>query len=705
MRILSMWAGTVSLALLVSACGGGGGSSASPAAPTLSGLAATGAALGNKAISIKCSGGQQFSGTTDVNGSFSFDVTGAGFPCLAEVNAGGTIGLLHGFATATGNVNVTPVTELIVTKALGGTPTLAGFDSTKANTINGNLESAKAAVVNDLGFIVGGWTPGGNPLTMVFAVGDREDAMLDRLQAVLSQGNKTLGDLRTATAAGGLPSGSGLTQPPAEEARGQDSKAYTVNNADLTATTFSALASSADDVITVANTERFAGKLASYDNNTNSPWAAYRIEVPPNWNGKLVMYAHGYPGEGNTLSANNAAIRRYLINNGFAWAASGYSKNSYDVRAGIEDTNKLANSFAAITTKAAPTRIYIIGESMGGHIAAAAVEEETIATAKNKVNYAGSLPMCGVMGDTKLFDTMAAMGMAALNLSGIEAVLAGAPYNLDATTRYKTLMDPGYLTGTPLQGLSQKAAVNATLFTNFPSAGFTPKGANGAKYWNEIKYLTGGDRPLFDFGMAYGGSYSAGPNSFFGLDATLLGIATKYNGNTNGFTYQDATLNSTVGRLSPGTYSSGNSYWNRPRTDGLRWVPQVNGRPAAKVVTLHTLGDIFVPFSMQQIYRDRLTASGATYANRVVQRAIRGATHCDFTNKEKSDAFAALVAWVEQGTTPSGDDVKTTATVAAATYGCTFTNNTVFNDVDEPLASSTTRQLRQAIVGNSLGCP
>ena len=88
--------------------------------------------------------------------------------------------------------------------------------------------------------------------------------------------------------------------------------------------------------------------------------------------------------------------------------------------------------------------------------------------------------------------------------------------------------------------------------------------------------------------------------------------------------------------------------------------------------------------------------------DRVVQRAIRGATHCDFTNAEMQNAFDDMVKWVKQGTKPSGDDVLTAATVAAPTYGCTHTKN-VFHPVDE--AANTTRTLRGLIGQLGQSCP
>jgi hypothetical protein len=60
----------------------------------------------------------------------------------------------------------------------------------------------------------------------------------------------------------------------------------------------------------------------------------------------------------------------------------------------------------------------------------------------------------------------------------------------------------------------------------------------------------------------------------------------------------------------------------------------------------------------------------------VVQRAIRGVGHCDFTPTELVTGFTDLVRWVEAGVHPNGDDVLDPAVVAAPTYGCQFTTAT-----------------------------
>ncbi|MGJ7606906.1 alpha/beta hydrolase family protein [Variovorax sp. LT1R20] len=442
--------------------------------------------------------------------------------------------------------------------------------------------------------------------------------------------------------------------PPApEETRVQDTR-NSFAPTDPAATTFAALASDASDTVDNTTTSRWAGMLGG---------AQYHVEVPANWNGKLVMYAHGYAGETNVLSVNNPSIRRYLIQNGYAWAASSYSKNFYDVRVGVEDTNALALEFNKIAKAngrelAAPTKTYITGHSMGGHITAAAIEDEAFATANHKVKYNGAVPMCGVVGDTELFDYFAGAQVTAQALAGL----------------------PKY----PTPNWSDiSAQVTATLFTTFPSA----PTATGLKFASVVRNLTGGDRPMFDLGLAAGGSFAA-VWGVFGSDGTVNGILNRNTLDTNRFTYTidgdvpgSTALNGSVIKLTAATDA------NRLRTDGLRWIPKANGEFKIPVVTLHTLGDLYVPFSMEQIYNKRVAAKGNS--GWLVQRAVRGITHCDFTIAEQVEAFDAMIKWERDGVKPAGDDVVTAATVAAPTYGCTFTRP--LSALDESGTSKLTR--------------
>jgi hypothetical protein len=89
------------------------------------------------------------------------------------------------------------------------------------------------------------------------------------------------------------------------------------------------------------------------------------------------------------------------------------------------------------------------------------------------------------------------------------------------------------------------------------------------------------------------------------------------------------------------------------------------------VLSLHTVGDLFVPFLMEQVYAQRVAAQGKS--DLLVQRIIRDVGHCGFTTAEQEVAFAALVKWVKQGIKPLGDNVLDPLVVADPEFGCQFT--------------------------------
>ncbi len=479
-----------------------------------------------------------------------------------------------------------------------------------------------------------------------------------------SQWRSTALALAAASLLAACGGGGGDDGTPPEDTRAQDSRtSFAPSAADAAATTFNPQAAAPGDVVPMSSTSRWQGMVGG---------ALYHIEVPAAWNGKLVMYAHGYAGTGNALAVADPSIRRWLIQNGYAWAASSYSKNYYDVRAGVEDTNALALAFNDIATKngrslATPTKYFITGHSMGGHITAAAIEDEATATAVHKVKYSGAVPMCGVVGDTELFNEFAAMQVTAQALAGL----------------------PQY----PTQNWVDIDELVTTALFGTPTLGnvVTVTAGAGTKYKSVLQNITGGPRPMFDIGLQYGRAFSSAYSTFIADPTTpvgsINGILNKNVLDTTAFTYTidgdaagSAALNASAQKIAPDADA------NRLRTDGLRWVPKVNGEFKIPVVSIHTLGDLFVPFSMEQVYQKRVAAKGNTAF--LVQRAIRGISHCDFTTAEQVKAFSDMIAWEGGGTKPAGDDVVTPATVAAPTYGCAFTDDTLGQDDTGGVASA-----------------
>lgn len=403
--------------------------------------------------------------------------------------------------------------------------------------------------------------------------------------------------------------------------------------------------------------------------NTTSRWsgvldgAGYRIEVPENWNGMLVMWAHGYRGTGSSLTVDSPPMRQYLIDNGYAWAASSYSTNYYDVRAGVEDTNALALAFTDIAadngrTLATPVKYYIAGASMGGHITAAAVERETKETANNVVDYAAAAPFCGVLGDTELFNYFAGYSLSLFELAGVGAEKFPIP-EADAATKL--------------------AAARALFWNDYDAdksaAGLT---AEGLAVYQTLKNLSGGERPTYQFSF---GLFQDLLQSFAGSDGTVDGIFLKSVINTTGLTYrfeselgEPLTTNEINFNAAILQADANVDAVNALRKDGLRWVPKVNGEFDVPVLTAHTIGDLFVPVSMEQIYRERAEDNGN--GELLVQRAMRAPGHCDFTLTEWTETLDALLTWEQTSVKPGGDDWLTPETVADPLFGCTYTNNT-----------------------------
>ena len=378
--------------------------------------------------------------------------------------------------------------------------------------------------------------------------------------------------------------------------------------------------------------------------------AGYRIEVPVNWNGRLVLWAHGFRGTGLELTVDNHPLRPFLLANGYAWAASSYSRNAYDPSQGAKDTHALAQFFNGRFGR--PVKTYITGASMGGHVS-------TIVAEQWPRSYDGAMPICGVMGDYELFDYFLDFNVAAQALSGVGQT---APFAAD------------YLTVTVPQ-------TKAALGPAFPFA----LNAAGQALARLTQMQTGGVRPMFEQAWIYWNALV--PGDFLFLRGVGDGTLTRQPGvawQNSDVTYQfdadpalspaESAFNATVQRITADAQAR--------RRDGLANVTPTNGNLKIPMLTLHTLGDLFVPFHMQQVYARRVAANGAS--NLLVQRATRDVGHCTFTPTELVRTFSDLVTWVEGGVKPAGDDVLNPQVVAQPTFGCTYTDNTTPRLWDSP---------------------
>jgi pimeloyl-ACP methyl ester carboxylesterase len=361
--------------------------------------------------------------------------------------------------------------------------------------------------------------------------------------------------------------------------------------------------------------------------------AGYRIEVPSNWNGDLVLYAHGFRGTGLELTVTNPRIREYLLQHGYAWAASSYSTNGYDVRQGVKDTHGLGALFNGLVGN--PRRTYLTGHSMGGHITGVAIEQYPQA-------YVGAMPMCGVMGDNELFDYFLDFNLVAEALAGVPAVF---PFPAD----YQTAVVP---------------TVTARLGSPYPFV----LNALGQELRSVTQNISGGPRPQFATSFAVWGNFLF----TVGVTGGDIGVAPGNVQDNSDTTYQidsdpalspaEIALNASVLRVTQDPQGR--------HPNGLSNIPPISGQLPIPVLSLHTIGDLFVPFSMEQIYARRAAANGASA--RLVTRAYRDHNHCGFDVREEAAAFGDLVNWVRNGVKPAGDDILNPAAVSQTTFGCQF---------------------------------
>jgi hypothetical protein len=347
--------------------------------------------------------------------------------------------------------------------------------------------------------------------------------------------------------------------------------------------------------------------------------ALYEIEIPDTWNGSLVMYAHGFNGYEPFLIVAPPPLRQHFIEEGYAWAASSFSDNGYDPQAGVDDTLALLDYFRQAAGQ--PSRVYIDGASMGGHVVVSSLEQHPGV-------YSGALSECGVVAGVEEMDflvgyTAVGQYVAGLNLLPVTDIEA-----------YKAK-----LTGQVITALGNPATKRLT--------------QAGRAFESVIENLTGGPRPFRHEGFLdrFSGDFTT---TFDDLGRQSLAARAATNQDQRysvaaGFGLTDEQLNSGVYRLAADPSVRGSE--KQPALSTL------TGRLTAPLLTLHTTGDGFVPFSMEQDYRRSVDAAGR--GDMLVQRAIRRPDHCQFTDAERRQAWDDLVTWVERGVRPEGDDVLT----------------------------------------------
>ena len=349
--------------------------------------------------------------------------------------------------------------------------------------------------------------------------------------------------------------------------------------------------------------------------------ASYLIEVPADWKGGLVVFAHGIqygPGPGAVAAPPLAS---HILGEGHAWVASGYRAREYQPHLFIEDLVALRELF--LKEIGPPRWTIIYGQSMGGHIVVASLE-------LRPGLYQGGLAECGLVDGIGIADYLLAYTAAAELISGVP--LLDAP---DKET-FGRLLNERVV---PALGM--------------PGA-YT---ARGRQFDSVVKYLMGADRTGNDL-----------PLRQQGLQRRYLMNMLHRDPDTEKDPRPGARAASTVHvkyRIDPGlglTEDELNARVRRVHPAKDARSPTANpvyaertGRLTVPLLTLHETGDAWVPLSLEQSYRRRTIAAGTDHL--LVQRVIRAPSHCGFDGETREQAFDDLVAWIERGVRPAGEDV------------------------------------------------
>jgi len=340
--------------------------------------------------------------------------------------------------------------------------------------------------------------------------------------------------------------------------------------------------------------------------------ARYVIVVPPEWNGGLVMFAHGYQGEGSGGGvAFPEPLDNYLTKHGYAWASSGYRSKGYRPDLFLLDVLALRTQFIARFGQ--PRWTIIHGQSMGGHVAIASLE-------LHPEVYQGGLIECGIVDGVGLVDWLYAYTAAAEYFSGQPLLNTPRPeFDKLANVEFPKLMGtPGYYT------------------------------ERGQHFDNVVKHLMGGDLPLRLEGMSERYISNLNPRD------PGPGKARKFASYADtrqihyeidpGLGADEATLNRDIPRVEPERDVEPNPVF-----------AELTGKIRVPVMTIHETADFRVPFWLEQDYRKRTDKAGTSHL--LVQRAVRAIGHCGFSSAEREPAFADLIAWTQEIHVPDGDHI------------------------------------------------
>lgn len=345
--------------------------------------------------------------------------------------------------------------------------------------------------------------------------------------------------------------------------------------------------------------------------------------IPPNWNGKLVIFAHGYvfaypagkavtiPWEQMAPGALTDSIPAMVLSQGFAFATTSYSKNGLAVTEGVAGVLELVDMFKttvlpAVMPPGTPipnVPVFLIGASEGGLVTTLAVEGYP------KV-FMGGVAACGPVGDFRKQINYWGDFRAAYDVYFQPNLLGDSAVNIPPEVM------AGWYSG-------ELIAYNAGLISQFQ--GNLPKliAATGAPVdpLDPINSALLTTRGILDYNVMATDEaiVELGGNPYSNIDTV----------------YPDPLLNSSIKRYEA----------DKTALKAIKQDYQTKGLLKRPLVILHTQYDPIVPYWHATLYEQKVIQKEATQYLDVITVPTYG--HCAFTAEQELTAFTQML-WMAQ---------------------------------------------------------
>jgi pimeloyl-ACP methyl ester carboxylesterase len=369
--------------------------------------------------------------------------------------------------------------------------------------------------------------------------------------------------------------------------------------------------------------------------------ALWSATVPPNWNGTLLLWSHGYARERPAPEDAPTAHREALLSAGYAIAGSNYAQDGWAIESAVPDQVATIEAFIKLHGK--PKRVIAWGMSMGGLITVALAE-------RPGAPVDGALAMCGSISG--------AVGM--MNMA------------LDGAYAFRTLVAPE--AGIELTAISDDMANAQRVNRALAAAQATPQGRARVALAGVLAGLPGWTTP---------GTTPPAPNDGPGQEAQMARTFTMgvflprsdqerraggvFSWNTQ-VDYREQLAKSGRGVMVEKLYRAANLDLAGD-LDRLNAGPRVNatshavkymlanytpnGRPKVPVLAVQNIGDGLTSPSLQQDYLD---ATARRAPNMVSGLWTAAAGHCTFPTSTIISSIAHLEGRLSGGQWPARHD-------------------------------------------------